>query len=134
MLFRSARVPINAQKTFAQKTFAVHSLNVAESTADLIVWARFKWVDPRLAWDPAEFGGMETTWFFISDGIGGGETSEIWTPDIYLWNQMEPMANNLAETYATVSSDGSVFWSRPGRLKPTCKYIGLENFPFDELA
>lgn len=44
------------------------------------------------------------------------------------------MPDNLANTYATVSSDGSVFWSRPGRIKSTCKYIGLENFPFDKLG
>ena len=56
------------------------------------------------------------------------------TPDIYLWNQEEAMTDNLANTYATVSSDGSVFWSRPGRIKSTCKYTGLENFPFDKLG
>ena len=85
-------------------------------------------------WDPAEFGGRTTTTFYLSDGLGGGEGSEIWTPDIYLWNQEEPMTNTLANTYATVSSDGSVFWSRPGRIKSTCKYEGLKHFPFDKLG
>lgn len=107
---------------------------MAESTADLIVWARIKWIDPRLKWDPAEFGGLDTSWFFISDGLAGGESSEIWAPDIYLWNQFEPMGDNFDNTYTVVSSDGSVFWSRPGRLKPTCKYSGLENFPYDNLG
>jgi len=32
-----------------------------------------------------------------------------------------------------VSSDGTVFWSRPGHLKPVCKFTGLEDFPFDSL-
>jgi hypothetical protein len=112
----------------------VHALNVAESTADLIVWVRVKWTDPRLAWNPEDFDGLKNTWFFVSDGMGGGEASEIWTPDMYLWNQEEPMANTLANTFATVSSDGSIFWSRPGRIKSTCKYVGLENFPFDKLG
>jgi len=112
----------------------VHALNVAESTADLVVWVRMKWTDPRLRWDPTEFGGLTTTWFFLTDGIGGGEASEIWTPDMYLWNQEEAMSNCLANTYATVSSDGSIFWSRPGRIKAVCKYEGLESFPFDKLG
>lgn len=112
----------------------VHDLDVAESTADLVIWVRISWVDPRLAWDPNDFNGLKNCWFYVTDGIGGGEVSEIWTPDIYLWNQEETMANSLANTYATVSSDGSVYWSRPGRLKSTCKYLGLENFPFDDLS
>ena len=112
----------------------VHALNIPESTADLVVWVRIKWTDPRLMWDPAEFGGLTTAWFFLSDGMGGGESSEIWAPDMYLWNQEEDMSGTLADTYATVSSDGTVFWSRPGRIKSTCKYIGLENFPFDRLG
>jgi Neurotransmitter-gated ion-channel transmembrane region/Neurotransmitter-gated ion-channel ligand binding domain len=28
---------------------------------------------------------------------------------------------------------GDVFWSRPGRVKATCKFKGLDKFPFDEL-
>jgi len=112
----------------------VHDLNVAESTIDLVVWVRMKWTDPRLMWDPSDFDGLTQTWFFISEGIGGGESSEIWTPDMYLWNQEEAMPKNLADTYATVSSDGSVFWSRPGRIKSTCKFEGIENFPFDKLG
>ena len=107
---------------------------MAESTADLVVWVRIKWTDPRLRWDPADFGGLTHTWFFLFDGMGGGEVSEIWTPDIYLWNQEEAMPNHLANTYATVSHDGSIFWSRPGRIKSTCKYEGLESFPFDKLG
>lgn len=104
--------------------FKVHALDIAASTADLVVWVRIQWKDPRLVWDPKDFGGLTTTWFFLSDGMGGGEVSEIFTPDMYLWNQEEPMEQTLANTYATVSSDGTVFWSRPGRLKATCKYEG----------
>jgi len=112
----------------------VHALDIAASTADLVVWVRIQWKDPRLVWDPKDFGGLTTTWFFLSDGMGGGEVSEIFTPDMYLWNQEEPMEQTLANTYATVSSDGTVFWSRPGRLKATCKYEGLKHFPFDKLG
>ena len=32
-----------------------------------------------------------------------------------------------------VRSDGSVFWSRNGRIDVNCRYTGLVAFPFDEL-
>lgn len=59
---------------------------------------------------------------------------EIWTPDIYLWNQQEPLQATMADTYASVTSAGIVFWTRPGRIKATCKFVGLDKFPFDTLT
>lgn len=44
------------------------------------------------------------------------------------------MKDTLTNTYASVDSNGTVFWSRPGRLKSNCKYVGLQHFPFDELS
>eukprot|EP00529_Nitzschia_sp_RCC80_P016429 CAMPEP_0113504482 /NCGR_PEP_ID=MMETSP0014_2-20120614/34739_1 /TAXON_ID=2857 /ORGANISM="Nitzschia sp." /LENGTH=649 /DNA_ID=CAMNT_0000399595 /DNA_START=45 /DNA_END=1994 /DNA_ORIENTATION=- /assembly_acc=CAM_ASM_000159 len=111
----------------------VHQLNVAESTADLVAWVRIAWNDPRLRWDPNEFGNLTKTWFFVEQGMGGNEASEIWTPDIVLWNQEEPLHKTLEDAYATVQHTGDVFWSRPGRIKSTCKYRGLDRFPFDAL-
>ena len=110
----------------------VYSVDVVNPMLDLIVWFRLEWVDPRLTWDPKEYGNHTKTWFWIN-GNAGGETSEIWTPDIELWNLEDGLADSLEDAYAVVSYDGSVFWSRPGHLKPVCKYMGLENFPFDKL-
>ena len=153
----------------------VHQLNVAESTADLVTWFRIAWNDPRLRWDPNEFGNLTKTWFWIEQGMGGNEASEIWTPDIALWNQEEPLYKTLEDAYAQVQYTGTlchcccccyfkcrcrfyfriphsrnnwssscglsppilvgdVFWTRPGRVKSTCKYKGLDRFPFDELS
>ena len=53
----------------------VLDVDVAESTADLVVWTRISWTDPRLAWDPMEFGNTTKTWFWIEDGMGGNEVS-----------------------------------------------------------
>lgn len=76
----------------------VHRLNVAESTAHLVVWVQMRWNDPRLAWDPEDFGNITKTWFWIENGMGGGEVSEIWTPDMYLWNQEESMDRTMADS------------------------------------
>eukprot|EP00537_Pseudo-nitzschia_pungens_P007091 CAMPEP_0172361556 /NCGR_PEP_ID=MMETSP1060-20121228/5364_1 /TAXON_ID=37318 /ORGANISM="Pseudo-nitzschia pungens, Strain cf. cingulata" /LENGTH=767 /DNA_ID=CAMNT_0013083845 /DNA_START=46 /DNA_END=2349 /DNA_ORIENTATION=- len=112
----------------------VYSVDVAASTVDLLAWLSLAWYDPRLAWNPEDFGGLNCTWFFVGDGIGGGEASEIWTPDIYLWNSADPIASTLDNAYIKVTNDGRAFWVRPGRIVSTCKYKGLEKFPFDRLA
>lgn len=113
----------------------VHNVDVIEGTVDLIVWFRLRWNDPRLVWNPAEYGNLTATWFWIGDGGGSaGETSEMWAPDLQLWNLDQGLEKSLSDTYASVQSDGTVFWSRPGHLRPTCKFTGLNNFPFDILG
>ena len=74
-------VPIETNINFHR----VFSVDIVNSVMDLVVWFRMVWVDPRLTWDPAEYGGLNKTWFWL----GGSETSEIWTPDIELWNLEE---------------------------------------------
>ena len=113
----------------------VHEVDVIEGTVDLIVWFRLRWNDPRLVWDPADYGNLTSTWFWIGDGGGSaGETSEMWTPDLQLWNLDQGLEESLSDTYASVQNDGTVFWSRPGHLRPTCKFTGLDDFPFDTLG
>lgn len=110
----------------------VFKVDVSRSVADLIVWVRQSWRDPRLSWDPSIYNG--TMHFWIGDGQGGGETSEIWTPDVHLWNAEEALDESLADAHAIVSSDGTVFWSRPGHVQAVCKFRGLNDFPFDSLS
>ena len=83
---------------FSLNFHKVHALNVAESTAHFVVWVQERWNDPRLAWNPQEYNNVTKTWFYIEEGMGGGEVSEIWTPDIYLWNQEESMDVSLANS------------------------------------
>lgn len=54
--------------------------------------------------------------------------------DIMLWNLDEDPQTSTSNTYAVVSNDGSVYWSRPGHLRPACKFVGLDMFPFDRLT
>ena len=43
------------------------------------------------------------------------------------------MPDTLEGQLASVSSDGSVYWSRPGMMDVLCKFSGLVGFPFDQL-
>ena len=125
----SGGVPVEANINF----HSVASVDVVKSVMDLVVWVRLVWVDPRLRWDPADYGGLDRTWFWVGDGTGG-ETTEIWTPDIELWNAVEGLGASLEPTYAKVNPDGRVWWGRPGHLRPNCKFEGMDAFPFDRLS
>ncbi len=92
------------------------------------------WTDARLAWDPADYDNLDKIWFWVEAGAGLSETSEIWTPDIELWNQMLSIQSSFASGFAQVDASGRVYWSRPGHLLPVCKFEGLERFPFDNLV
>ena len=123
-------VPIELDIAY-RKVFAVDTIN---SVLDMIVWFRMQWFDPRLTWDPTEYGNMTKIWAWIGDGGVGGETSEIWTPDIELWNPGSGLSETLTDAHAIVNHNGLVYWTRPGHLRPTCKFEGLNKFPFDQLT
>jgi Neurotransmitter-gated ion-channel ligand binding domain/Neurotransmitter-gated ion-channel transmembrane region len=112
----------------------IFAVEVTESIADLSVWVRQIWNDPRLVWDPSEYNNITTLQMWVSNGMGMNGNSEIWTPDLHLWNAAEPLATSLADAHALVYSDGTVFWARPGHLRPACKFDGLNKFPFDTLS
>jgi len=110
----------------------VFSVDVTKSIADLVVWFRVSWYDPRLTWNPDDYGGVEKVWFWVGDG-SGEHKSEIWSPDIELWNQ-DTSLKSLTSTHPIVTYDGKVYWSRPGHLRPVCNFEGLSLFPFDTLS
>ncbi|KAL7542633.1 hypothetical protein ACHAXR_012269 [Thalassiosira sp. AJA248-18] len=123
-------LPIEVNINFHQ----VSSVDIVNSVMDLVVWFRMVWVDPRLTWNPEDYGNLNKTWFWLGGGGAGGENSEIWTPDIELWNLDAGLRESLEDTYARVSYDGTVWWGRPGHLKPSCSFFGLDLFPFDKLT
>mmetsp|Transcript_19495 Transcript_19495/g.41118 ORF Transcript_19495/g.41118 Transcript_19495/m.41118 type:complete len:730 (+) Transcript_19495:122-2311(+) len=122
-------VPIEMNINFHR----VFDVDIVNSVMDLVVWFKLVWVDPRLTWNPADYGNLNETRFWIGDGGSGGETTEIWVPDIELWNLETGLQTSLEDTYARVSHDGRVHWGRPGHLRPACKFTGLQFFPFDKL-
>lgn len=76
----------------------VFKVDVMSSVADLIVWVRQSWVDPRLTWNPDDYNGIDTLQLWVGDGSGSaGDSSEIWTPDLLLWNLESPLAETLGE-------------------------------------
>ena len=64
------------------------------------------WTDPRLAWNPEDFGGAKDTRINAKD---------IWLPDITTYNtisEMKPMTNGFQDlTNAVVKSSGFVIFT-----------------------
>ena len=52
--FSNAGTDVGLQIRF----FKMESVNMAEGTMSVKVWMRMSWVDTRLAWNPADYGGI----------------------------------------------------------------------------
>ena len=112
--------------------FKAQGLDDSTGQMRLKVWVRMGWIDQRLSWNPAEYGNISQV-HFLSRHNTDRENSEIWLPDIQLWNANVGTELSLDTTNAVVGSAGNVFWSRPGLLDTLCKFSGLVAFPFDHL-
>ena len=113
---------------FALRIFKVQHVDTSTGSLRLKVWFRLRWTDLRLAWDPAEFGGV-TQAHMRAAAITNDQDSDIWLPDVQPYNAGEAISSTLEPSIALVSSSGSVYWSRQGTLDVLCKFRGLNRFP-----
>eukprot|EP00931_Biecheleriopsis_adriatica_P025326 TRINITY_DN15584_c0_g1_i1.p1 TRINITY_DN15584_c0_g1~~TRINITY_DN15584_c0_g1_i1.p1 ORF type:complete len:642 (+),score=74.35 TRINITY_DN15584_c0_g1_i1:262-1926(+) len=99
----------------------------------LKVWVRTTWTDERLSWDPGAYGNVSQVHVLAGD-VTRPEDTEIWLPDLQLYNANVGTTLTLEPAIAVVSSSGYVYWSRPGVLDTMCKFSGLVAFPLDRLS
>ncbi|CAF3425142.1 unnamed protein product [Rotaria socialis] len=85
------------------------------------VWLKQLWMDEHLKWDPLKFNNMTN----ISI-----PASELWRPDLVLFNNADGNYEVTLMTKATVYYDGRVIWEPPAIYKSSCT-INVEFFPFD---
>ncbi|CAH1801765.1 unnamed protein product [Owenia fusiformis] len=86
------------------------------------VWLRQEWDDYKLHWDPKEYGGVDRLYV---------PSTEIWLPDIVLYNNADGNYEVTLMTKATLYPQGRVKWEPPAIYKSSCE-INVEFFPFDE--
>ena len=87
------------------------------------VYVRFLRYDTRLSWDPAAYGNITST-HFRGMHATNAENSEIWLPDVQLYNANVGNEFSLDNALAVAYSDGSVFWSRPwSRIGKTRSHV-----------
>jgi len=59
------------------------------------------------------------------------KVSEVWAPQIALWTPGAVLEHTLSNQLCLVTNEGSVTWSRPGRIQSACKF-DIAKFPFDK--
>ncbi|KAI6243527.1 Acetylcholine receptor subunit alpha-type unc-63 [Aphelenchoides fujianensis] len=96
----------------------VHEKNQIMTTN---VWLQHSWVDQKLTWDPADYGGVDVL-YVPSDSI--------WLPGIVLHNNADGNYQVTIMTKAKLTYDGTVEWSPPAIYKSMCQ-IDIEWFPLD---
>ncbi|XP_048732388.1 acetylcholine receptor subunit alpha-like 1 isoform X2 [Ostrea edulis] len=85
------------------------------------VWLHHEWSDKRLVWDPQDFGGIDMTQI---------PSSDLWKPDIVLYNNADGDFIVKHETKAKIYNTGKIVWEPPAIYKSYCP-IDVEFFPFD---
>ncbi|CAF4756366.1 unnamed protein product [Rotaria sp. Silwood1] len=85
------------------------------------VWLKQLWIDEHLKWDPINFNNITNISIPASD---------LWRPDLVLFNNADGNYEVTLMTKATVYYDGRVIWEPPAIYKSSCT-INVEFFPFD---
>ncbi|CAL8330993.1 unnamed protein product [Merluccius merluccius] len=84
-------------------------------------WLQLHWTDIYLMWNPESYPGVQTIRF---------PSSQVWVPDILLYNSADERFDATFHTNVLVNSSGACQYIPPGILKSTC-YIDVRWFPFD---
>jgi hypothetical protein len=107
--------------------FKLNEVQAAAGSMSLKVWNRMYWQDTRLSWDPADYSGLESTYFFTDPA--DPDPSEVWVPDIQPYNARESIKASLDAGVMKVSYTGEVFWSRPGAFVAPKLVIRMPRLP-----
>lgn len=80
------------------------------------------WKDPYLSWNPKDYGGLGTVRLPASD---------VFTPDIVLFNNADTRIENQREALVVIYSDGEILWVPTSIFRSTCS-IDIKFFPYDQ--
>ncbi|XP_063782671.1 neuronal acetylcholine receptor subunit alpha-3-like isoform X2 [Pseudophryne corroboree] len=85
------------------------------------LWLKHIWNDYKLKWVPSQFGGIE----YIRI-----PSSQIWRPDIVLYNNAVGIFQVDDKSKAILKYTGDITWAPPAIFKSSC-WIDVTFFPFD---
>jgi len=92
-------------------------------TIDVDGWMREQWNDPRLTWNPSEYGGEDVVRVAVND---------VWKPDITLYNSaLSTETHGCVNTNVLVYNTGDVLWVPPCQFKAYCN-LTLDVTPYGE--
>ncbi|XP_073468655.1 neuronal acetylcholine receptor subunit alpha-10-like isoform X1 [Aquarana catesbeiana] len=85
------------------------------------LWIRQVWYDAYLRWNKEEYDGLDTIRI---------PSSNVWRPDIVLYNSADDQFTGSMETNVVIRYDGQIMWDSPAITKSSCK-VDVSFFPFD---
>ncbi|XP_067842903.1 acetylcholine receptor subunit alpha [Heptranchias perlo] len=102
----------------------IQLINVDEVNQIVETNVRLKqqWVDVKLRWKPADYGGVKKIRV---------PSSDIWLPDIVLYNNADGDFAIVHMTKVLLEYTGKIIWTPPAIYKSYCEII-VTHFPFDE--
>ncbi|CAF4804356.1 unnamed protein product [Rotaria sp. Silwood1] len=83
-------------------------------------WMTMMWNDYSLKWKPEEFGNIETLRI---------PSTQIWTPDILLYNSADEKFDPTMKVNAVVQHNGDILYVPPVLFKSICSF-DIAGFPF----
>ncbi|KRY38221.1 Acetylcholine receptor subunit alpha-type deg-3 [Trichinella spiralis] len=124
--------------TLRMNLYLINEVNERAQSLQLYVWTVQMWYDELLAWNPKDFGGVESV--VVPHDL-------VWLPDTYLYNGIEMVretaerwssviismnpSNVLSLDTANVSDKAFVTFRYPAIYKFTCN-MNILYFPFDQ--
>ncbi|CAH1776885.1 unnamed protein product [Owenia fusiformis] len=102
----------------------IRQLDVRNRALHSFLWFRTFWNDPRLRWDPNDYGNIEEMRF---------KKNEIWLPDITLFNNAGDDPSDLehfSDLDITVWHSGNARWLVPSVAATSCN-VDIAYYPFD---
>nr|CAX69424.1 Neuronal acetylcholine receptor subunit alpha-3 precursor [Schistosoma japonicum] len=118
--------PVNDSKIkvdvrYGLQLFQILDLDENKQILRTNCWSMYKWTDSLLRWNESDYGNIRTVRIF---------PSQIWTPDIKLYNFADERLREHRDARVVVSSNGEMLWVPQALFKSTCE-VEITYFPFD---
>jgi len=108
---------VNVQLNVALLHLALNEQNLILASN---LWEHVEWIDPRLQWDPKEYGDISAVHL---------PSSKVWKPDIMPYNSIGLVER--AEVNVVLTSVGSILWVPPAVYHTPCQpsEVSRDNVP-----
>ncbi|XP_021367417.1 neuronal acetylcholine receptor subunit alpha-10-like isoform X2 [Mizuhopecten yessoensis] len=107
---------------FGLQLIQIMDLNERDQVLTLNVWSHYEWVDVHLRWNVSEYKGVEEVHM---------KPTELWTPDIKLYNYADDRLTENRDAMCVVRYDGTITWLPQAVYKSSCN-VDVATFPFDK--
>ncbi|TPP62198.1 Neuronal acetylcholine receptor subunit alpha-4 [Fasciola gigantica] len=118
--------PVNDSKIqvtvrYGLQLFQILDLDENKQILRTNCWSMYAWNDSLLRWNSSEYGDIMTVRIF---------PSQIWTPDIKLYNFADERLKEHREARVVIDNNGGALWVPQALFKSTCE-VEITYFPFD---